>query len=575
MPYYVHHKDADPHSAAHTYTARVDAVNAAKEDTDLVVTFVISEDERIDWRRREYQRFCNKQYLFTPWGNATNFWEPTNDEDATYTYGAEIAIHFAHLSLKTPGAIAYTPSEEHGYQDRQVTIKVGRYLKQYLTSYLSKTQIDHYIESVKAYSEDLKIARTPVDIVRVYRGGPHSCMSHDVSNYQTSGIHPVEVYGGSDLGVAYLGDLAHASARALVWPDRKYYARVYGDNTLATILENAGYTQPSCKDSDFPSFTGAKVRAIRIPGNHHGYVMPYVDCAESADLVDGGQYFVLCNEEGEYTVKGTDGVTKTVEYNYCEHCEQPCDEDERYCPSCNDNCFSCDRCGDDYFDIDDVVDVDGAYYCMSCASRYEQSCESCHFVWFTSETRTSEYCDTCMEHLTECADCETMIDDRESNDDPRGRRCDSCYKEHTKEDEDETKDEMEDEPTNPSVVYREGHRVDPTISDKLTVYNIDSQPHTVDLLYLVGAIAVHRCVETTMEYPSYTVSHVLTGSAIARRRDYATACRLADTLATPGIDWTVHQFNVSANTLRFARYVLREGTIPPEYQNREEVSAHA
>lgn len=536
MPYYVHHKDADPLSAELVFTSRIDAMNATKDGTDLVFTFLINNKERTAWQCREWQRFEDGQYLEVPWTQYRSEWCPSDDPGYVYPHGAEVSVHFVHLSLKTPGAIAYTPSDEHGFQDRQVTIKVGRYLTQYYTPYLTQAEIDSYVEQIKAYSADFKIARRPEEIVRVYRGGPHSCMSADASNYSTRGIHPVEVYGNSDLGVAYLGDLDHVRARVLVWPDKKYYTRVYGDRTLSTLLKNNGYTCPSTGGGNYPSFAGAKIRAMPLPRGN-GYVMPYVDCASSADLSHDGKHFILRDHAGEYEVKETDGTTNIREVYYCQHCECEIDEDEAYCESCNDNHISCDRCGDDMFDSDDWVTIDEEYtYCTSCASR-----------------------DDCETHVTECSDCGTTIDDRERNDDPDCQRCDSCYEAHTHEDDEDGIPEDKEDETEDEEKTKDRY---PTIDDTIVILDNGYNPYTCLILYSVGALVVHETINET----GYTITHVYSGRVVTIRESLGEACALVDKLTHPGIDWGfTSRLNMPDETFAYASRVL----FPTQYDYSE------
>src|SRR5690606_7560176 len=111
-------------------------------------------------------------------------------------------------------------------------------------------------------------AATPDDIENVYLKGPNSCMSHDLSEF-SSPEHPTRVYGDSDLQVAYIvNSSGNISARVLVWPEKKLYGRIYGDeDRMSDMLEEAGYERG---DLD-----GARIR--RIPIRDRQYVMPYLD----------------------------------------------------------------------------------------------------------------------------------------------------------------------------------------------------------------------------------------------------------------------------------------------------------
>ena len=259
MPYYRHDKGTEPIDGKAYET--IAAARVGIDPKSEIVTFLPSEEESADWRSREYDRFMSGTYLEVPW-------RPVDRYDQ---------IHYTHLSLSHPGLIAYTASEEHGVQDRQTRMAPGRYLQRFYAEHASNDQIAEWIAACKAEHLQLQIARTPDDVVTVYtaKDGPTSCMDHRLRVE----IHPSIVYGDSDLGVAYLGDLESETitARCVVWPDRQLYDRAYGDKaTLIQLLRAHGYTKGA--------FEGARIRLIT---NSHGrIVVPYVDGFNSGSLSD-------------------------------------------------------------------------------------------------------------------------------------------------------------------------------------------------------------------------------------------------------------------------------------------------
>lgn len=68
---------------------------------------------------------------------------------------------------------------------------------------------------------EFKIAKTAKEIIEVYRVGPPSCMK---------GSKAVGAYEGPDLAVAYMQNkkTKEIVARAVVWPKKRLYFRVYG-----------------------------------------------------------------------------------------------------------------------------------------------------------------------------------------------------------------------------------------------------------------------------------------------------------------------------------------------------------
>ena len=133
--------------------------------------------------------------------------------------------------------------------------------------------------------------------------------------------HPVSVYGGSDLGVAYLGDIQTTiTARCVVWPDKLTYFRVYGDPTLKAILHRAGYKQ------DAPS--GAKVRHIPHRGR---IIMPYVDGISHCSRHSTEDWMVLGG--GSTSCQQTTGYTTEVSEDYDDEADE--DDDTFVCEQCN------------------------------------------------------------------------------------------------------------------------------------------------------------------------------------------------------------------------------------------------
>lgn len=359
MPYYVHKKtDTDRALITSALNMRFECIASARacvlniySEKTHKITFIATEAETEAWRERELSRFDTGDYLQTPW------------EMAGYNYYPE---HYAHLSIKTPGMIAYTKSDEHGVLDRQTSIKPGRYLTQYYTDTLirelgynpiRKALLDDWI--AQCSDAVLKIAKTCDDIERVYIGGPTSCMDGkhwQGGNGMQSSEHPTRLYGypGSDLAVAYYGNIDHVSARCVVWPAKKRYTRVYGGAAvLLKLLHHAGYEKESIR--------GAKLPAV---SDGDGWLMPYVDYIQYGSLSRDGKFIVI-DGEGSIDLQETGGIAGERERE---------DEDE------DESSASCDRCGHRY-----SYDNEGG----------------------------DGYCQTCYDHRYVCRDCDAMHDDRD------------------------------------------------------------------------------------------------------------------------------------------------------------------
>jgi hypothetical protein len=371
-----------------------------------------------EWENRELARFESGDYLPVAWHDSS-FWR--NNE-------AIHKLHYAHRSKVKDHCIAYTESPEKGSQDRQTRIKAGAYLTKYFSHILSESEINHYARlhaSIEnTLDSEVKFTSDPDLIEEIYIHGPQSCMSDPASSF-SGHCHPVKVYGDSDLQLAYVDRQSdyhnrRYAARALVWPEKKIYGRVYPTperysdndriiaraeyNGLIMALEKLGYQSGR--------FDGAKIKAIE-DSNDNGYIMPYLDGTQGVDLV--GEYFVI-HGNGDYSADQTNGLmgdNKTT----CQRCEESVDPDdtsivqtrhvsETWCCRCTDYySFYCEGYGDLYdSDSQDSVCVDGNTYSLRYAEHNFYFCER-------SEEWTKESCRTVnTKHGTE-EWCESEVED--------------------------------------------------------------------------------------------------------------------------------------------------------------------
>jgi hypothetical protein len=410
MPYYAHLKTAEPTTGRAYSSAKEAAEDPAFRPAEEKITFVADPAESQAWRDREEERFSDGTYLPVPWADMI----PTT-ADPRY-------LHFAHLSLKQPGLIAYTKSEEHGIQDRQTAVRPGKYLQEFFSGQFSDETIARYIGQCGAVSSQLVISDDPDTIERVYTSGssrPNSCMSKGSSHYR-SDCHPVRVYGKpGDLAIAYYGDLENGvNARAIVWPENKIFSRIYGNaEVLRALLKAEGYSSGSLE--------GARVRAIE---GSRGYVMPYVDGINYAEL--DGRFFVLGS--GDYSTSNTDGVTfegcededEDPDTFYCDGCNDECSNDDYHadglCRACwRDRHFECDDCHEYCDRADRNVLDNGDELCDDCYDNARQTCENeaCDETWIERDlsqasqreratNHTTDYCEDCAQHY--CPDCERV-----------------------------------------------------------------------------------------------------------------------------------------------------------------------
>lgn len=319
------------------------------------------------WHDREIQRFNTGEYL------------PLCDELARASQIYETAHNiklFAHISKKNPSLIAYTKDAIKGAQDKQSLLSIEAFVKMVCNNNSADIQaliIDLQTRHAKATTpQPFKLATTPDDIERVYTNyAPDACHvsgscmrhNHDETHWprvDSKRFHPVRVYGAGDLAIAYMTNGAgETTGRALCWPDKKIYSRMYADNdSLHKALQEAGYSKSSYYGTS-PSLNGA--RLLLVETDHGNYIAPYLDEVGSA-RVSGNHLIIDC--DGDLHCTNTNGTAENKPDGICcEHCGDSYDEDnitmvytdsrqhsgEAWCQHCRDSdAFYCEG-NEEYF----------------------------------------------------------------------------------------------------------------------------------------------------------------------------------------------------------------------------------
>ena len=219
------------------------------------------------WKKRELDRFASGEYERIV-GSMLNF-----------QYD-----HFVHWSKKSPGKIAFTQSIQHGRDDRQTVIKLGKYIARYFPH-----MAPHVVRDIVAQlqgaliAEDLQFLTSAIDIYHAYKdidGG--SCMRVGHHSLQ-SGTHPSQCYA-EQKGVA----IAHIRGvgRGVVNTAQKTYFKIYGDSAkFIAILESAGYSK---------SDNGLEGLTLGYIEENGQIVLPYLDGTQDVELCrngDGSHYW--------------------------------------------------------------------------------------------------------------------------------------------------------------------------------------------------------------------------------------------------------------------------------------------
>lgn len=415
------------------------------------VVYICTDYDRRQWRYREERRFTREEYKPVPWLKLVGTFTTRENSYTVHLDTIEDLAHrdqdsdrYAHLSIKTPGKIAYTENDEHGFNDRQTATTSARYLKKFFPDInLPQIAVDAFVAAVTAGTQppELKIARDADTCEAVYRCGPSSCMGPDPEHggEKDFDVWPTRVYGDSDLGIAYIGDPANrVTARGIVWPDKQQYGRLYGDTyKLEIALNAAGYTEGS--------MNGARIRKIDHPSKPGAIVIPYIDNVSGAeDTGDGyltlGDGDINTSETCGYTfVSGSRGAT-------CQRCEDWFDGDpdeDNYCPSCERHRMTCHGCNEDIWSDDDGVMINVGYYgydyCESCYSNDAETCPSCEDIYVPEADHAGRSghrstCRTCHDNgLHPCGDCGTYVDADVDY-------CEDCIGDHADDDDDQGDD---------------------------------------------------------------------------------------------------------------------------------------
>lgn len=424
MPYFIHKKNTPIRQTIDCRYTTAQSAHAALlayfSPQTHKVTFQATPAENATWQEREKDRFVSGQYVYCPWENG--YGKTINLPDACDS-------HFAHLSLKSPGLVAYTKSDEHGIADRQTTVKPGRYLQEFAPG-LSASVRDRMIAECGSSYLELQIARDESTIKTIYMNGPSSCMdgAHWKQGEIISSVHPSAVYADCDLALAYFGTTDKPKARCIVWPDRKYHSRIYGDSErMRLLLETAGYTKAN-------DFAGARIRAIR---ENNGFIMPYIDWNEHGTLSDCGRWIIL-DDDGEIDTQRTSGCTgrrsrdfdedrddddpDDTDYRRCDRCNSRYDYSqngsESYCESCEEHRMTCEHCDHSTDDRDyEFTEIAGSYYCEACTTAKTSTCEVCDGD-FIEDNLTCDrpvavrlrLCPSCAESRRVCQACDHVYE---------------------------------------------------------------------------------------------------------------------------------------------------------------------
>lgn len=320
---------------------RVDGLKRAYGDDIIVGVHEVSEAEK---RSRNLDQARNRAASFIRYEVDHYSQAGFTDEEWFLPYAE---VHYPFLKVVDDRTmVSFYENENKLIADTRTEMRLGRYLRRFNKD-LRDEEVERLVAAadVKVRGPALTITQDADEIEEVYVNGPNSCMAHPARCFNGH-IHPVRVYAGPDLGVAYIGESDDASGRAIVWPEKKVYGGVYGDvSRMKLLLEREGYVKGS--------FRGARLRRIENE-NGPGLIAPYCDVSTWAS--DDGDWLVLGG--GDICLNNTDGTCDS-NMEECEECGceyNPEDEggyvrtgrydDVRVCDSCWSDAVDCHEIGD-------------------------------------------------------------------------------------------------------------------------------------------------------------------------------------------------------------------------------------
>lgn len=306
--------------------------------------------------------------------------------------------HFVHVSKLDGSKIAYTKDADSGTDDRQTQTTVGRYLTanhDHLCNELIKYINALHQQEYQPVNVLFAIGEKITDVYKAcHDTGASSCMTKP-NHYYESSEHPTMVYSAGDLSLAYLSDANdNIKARALVWQEKKIYARLYGDyESLRSGLQTLGYSGDT-------NLHGAKIKRINHATDSDRLVLPYLDGIQTVSIIDDN--WLMIDRNGDIDANTTDGLQRNPHWATCERCEDDIESEddsrtvylrryscETWCEHCTDNsAFWCEGTQEHVWN-DREVTVDG----QSFASWYvEDNANYCQFSEeFTFTDTTSVY----------------------------------------------------------------------------------------------------------------------------------------------------------------------------------------
>ena len=285
--------------------------------------------------------------------------------------------------------------------------------------YLTSQDVEHLYHSEPVdykISEDLEDFRKAYAInlddkdVLVPRFNGYSCMSEEPD------VGAFYYYFGAKILVFYAKDTSDIVGRMIIWPfeGKNYICKGYVDSAhqikaaeVVERLENDGILfkgLPGAFKTDITARLPDKTPSQALDMLEYKIRVPYID--EDLELSDDKTELSFC---GSFTCKKT-GCQVLHDYGecYCTECGESIDEEDAieidgdyYCDSCAKYCHCCDE----WFapDADGAFDCNGEWVCENCLSEEYGYCDACE-KYFPEEDIYRAY-DKYGDEITICEEC--------------------------------------------------------------------------------------------------------------------------------------------------------------------------
>lgn len=316
-------------------------------------------DEKSFWKWREYVRMHGwgmQEYRRVQLNALSTMGVVDRGEDSYLDKIVPFEL-FPHPSTSNDGMVAFTPNETFGLQDRQLKMRIGKFLRKYATCLngdndLIKAIANAYTAKYGALNLHYAEGEEIREIYATYKhNGFNSCMSGE-DHFFEGHIHPAAVYNSPDIKMAWLGDkkAKRLDARALINVKEKEYSVVYGNEQLGIMLEAEGYSSGD--------LLGCRLKYIEEDSNT--IIMPYIDgTCEVVEHVDDEGHWMVVSPDGREACR-TDGLLYQTNISHCDYCEEEVGEEELTETYVGE--MVCEHCLEEYYALAIVNHSGGTNY---------------------------------------------------------------------------------------------------------------------------------------------------------------------------------------------------------------------